>query len=346
MNMFIKKKLFLIFMLYGAFSYAARLKDIVNIRGIRSNQLIGYGLVIGLSKTGDSKASLASIRSAANLLKNLGVEVDPKDLVSGSYASIVATAQLPAFARNGDKIDIRLSTLGDAKSLAGGTLLMTPMKALDGQTYVMAQGPVLVGQATGEGVQVLTVASVPMGGVVEKEFLPDFASGGVITLSLKQSDFVTNHRIVKAINHHFKGFYANSESQSSIQVSIPDTYGKDHVSFLAELESIDIKVDQKSVVILNEKTGTIVMGQHIGVEPVTISHGNLSITVKASAQESGSGNKKAEGEHSESIIPIKGASVGELIEALNQLGAKPKDLIDILRTMHSAGAIHGHLEVI
>lgn len=322
-------------------SFSTRIKDIVNIRGFRANQLIGYGLVVGLAGTGDTSASVVSMRSASSLLKRLGIQTSPQELVAGSYAQVVATSELPPFAKNGDKLDIRLSTLGDATSLAGGTLLLTPLYAADQNLYVMAQGPVVVGGASGVGKEVLTVAMVQGGGVVEREFIPSLTNGDAIVLSLKKPDFLTNYRVAKQVNQYFKGFYAKSINPSTISVKIPPLYKNDLVAFIAALEILDVEVDRKAVIVMNEKTGTIVMGQSVTIDPVTISHGELSITIK---EDENSNDKKNAAEHA--IVAIKGVTVGELIDALNQLGVKPKDLVDILRTMHVAGALHAELELL
>ena len=317
---------------------AARVKDIANIRGFRSNSLIGYGLVVGLAGTGDSAASLSTMRAASNLLTSLGVNTKESELVAGSYASVIVTAQLPPFSRNGDKIDIRLSAVGDASSLAGGTLLLTPLEGVDSEVYAIGQGAVVVGQASGSGTEVLTVAHVSRGGTVEREFLPKLDNDDGITLSLKNADFATNYRLVKKINRYFGGIYAKSLNPSSIWIAVPPAFVGDVVAFVARLESLEVDVDRKAVVVMNEKTGTVVLGKEVMIEPITVAHGNLSISVKGPSEGDVGGE--------ESVVSVKGTSVGTLAEILNNLGVSPKDLIDILRTMHRAGALHAELDVL
>jgi len=314
-------------------SQEARLKDLVNIRGVRSNNLIGFGLVIGLRGTGDSSKSLATNRAAANMLTRLGINTSANEIAGGNIASVVVTLDLPAFARNGDRLDVKVSTVGDAKSLAGGTLLMTPLKGGDSNIYAVAQGAVVVGQASGSGPQVLTVARVPGGGVVEREFIPDFANNGQITLTLKRPDFTTASRITDIINKKFKGFFAHAKDISAIEILIPPLYLDKIVKFISELENLTVTPDNKARVVLNERTGTVVMGANVVIQPVTIAHGDLSIKV---------GGKKSK-DSDKSVVNMGGSTVGDLIESMNALGVKPADLVGILQTMHASGALQAEL---
>lgn len=318
------------------YSYAVtksvRLKDVVNVKGVRSNQLIGYGIVVGLAGTGDSSGSVSTNESVANMLKKLGIHASAESLVSGNTAAVVASVELPAFARSGEKVDIRISAIGGAKSLAGGTLLLTPLRAGDGQVYVVGQGPVVVGQATGSGTGVLTVATIPQGGIVEREFTPALAMDGFLDLNLKKSDFTTNSRIADVINKEFKGFYAQSIDPVTVRIEVPRSYIGRIVEFVAKMESLKVDVDQKAQVVINERTGTVVMGSDVAIGAVSIAHGDLTISVD--------GKKSKE----KSLMNVKGATVGELISSLNALGVKPKDLIGIIQAMHSAGAIQAELK--
>ncbi|MBI2601596.1 MAG: flagellar basal body P-ring protein FlgI [Deltaproteobacteria bacterium] len=311
-----------------------KLKDLVNVKGVRSNQLIGYGLVMGLTATGDSN-SATTRRSAASMLRKMGLKASENEIALGNVASIIATAELPPFARIGDKIDVRISANSDAKSLAGGTLLQTHMRAGDGKTYVIAQGAVVIGQADGQGARVLTVARVPQGGVVENEFSPDFAHKDVVRLSLKHPDFTTNYRIVKAINAHFKGFYADSQDPTTVNIQVPFHFRDRIIPFVSEVEQLSVNIDRRAVVVLNERTGTVVLGSQVTINPVTISHGDLSIKVTQKDQKE---------EADQSMLTVKGATVGELVEALNLFGVKPVDLVGIIQAMHTAGALNGDLE--
>jgi flagellar P-ring protein precursor FlgI len=321
----------------NAFGEMAKLKDLANVKGVRSNHLLGYGLVVGLQGTGDTRASLSTNRSTANLLTRLGISVNSDEVMAGNVAAVVASVELPSFARSGDKVDVRVSAIGDSKSLAGATLLLTPLKAGDGNIYVVAQGPVTVGQANGVGAQVLTVASVPGGGYVEREFTPVLGADNILQLTLKQVDFTTNARVARAINQHLRGFYAESIDPKLVQVMIPPSYMGRFVEFVAELENLRVDVDRKAMVVLNERTGTVVMGSEATVGPVTISHGNLSIQV-----EGGPTGKKG----SETVVNIEGTNIGQLVETLNQLGVKPQDLVSIIQAIHAAGALQAELKVL
>ena len=318
-----------------ALGQEVRIKELANIRGVRSNQLMGVGLVVGLGKTGDSSASISTNKASAAMLQRMGLKVTDQQVSGGNAALVMVTADLPAFARNGDRFDVRVSTLGDAKSLAGGVLLSTALKANDGQVYGMAQGPVVIGQASGTGVQVQTVAIAPSGLTVEREFSPVVDRDGLITLSLKRADFTTNRRVVEAVNKHFKGFYASSKDVHGIEVQIPEIYRDRTVDFISELESLRVSVDQKAVVIINERTGTVVMGGDVVISPVTISHGDLSISVGAGG---GSGKKKGN-----SLVNFGGTSVSKLVEGMNAMGMKPVDLVGVMQALQSAGALQGDL---
>jgi len=319
-----------------AFGQDVRIKDLANIRGVRSNQLTGFGLIIGLSNTGDSSGFLTRNQAAANMLTRLGMKTDAGQIQSQSMAAVIATADLPAFSRIGDRLDIKVSIIGDAKSLAGGTLLMTPLKAADGSIYVVAQGAVVVGQAKGAGPQVLTAALVPNGGVIEKEFMPNIAPKGVLTLSLKRQDFTTSARVAERINMQFKGFYAKSLDPVSIEVEIPPMYLDRVTDFVSELEGLQVTVDQKAIVVLNERTGTVVMGADVVISKVAIAHGELSIRV-------GEGSDKDKKSPNQKVVNIGGATVGSLVESMNALGVKPADLVGILQAVHASGAMQAEL---
>jgi flagellar P-ring protein precursor FlgI len=312
-----------------------RIKELANVRGVRSNQLMGIGLVVGLNKTGDSVSSISTSKAAAAMLQRMGLKVTDKQVTGGNAALVMVTVELPAFARNGDRLDARVSTLGDAKSLAGGVLMSTALKANDGQVYGMAQGSVVIGQASGSGVQVQTVAVAPSAFTVEREFAPVVDRDGVITISLKKPDFTTNRRVVEAINKHFKGFYALSKDIHGIEIQIPEPYQGRTVDFIAELEALRVAVDQRAVVVINERTGTVVMGGDVVISPVTISHGELSISVGG---DGGSGRKKGN-----SLMNFGGSSVSKLVEGMNAMGMKPVDLVGVMQALQSAGALQGEL---
>jgi flagellar P-ring protein FlgI len=315
----------------------ARLKDLVHVRGVRSNFLNGLGIVVGLKATGDSKKSLATNKAVANMLTRMGMKITAEEVVSGNMAAVLVTSELPPFARIGDTIDVKVSVVGDAKSLAGGTLIMTPLTAVNGDVYAVAQGPVVVGQASGNGPQVLTVARVPQGAVIEREFTPVIAGDGKLVLSLIQPDFTTSSRIAEAINRKLKGFFAEARDVGSISLTLPSSYTDRLVEFMAEIEALTVDADTKAVVILNERTGTVVMGSQVVLSPVAIAHGDLSIRI-------GAGNAKSTSQ--KTLVGIKGSTVGDLIDTLNGLGVKPGDLVGILQSLHAAGALKAELRFI
>lgn len=320
-----------------AMGQEVRLKDLVQIRGVRSNQVYGLGLVVGLNGSGDSKKSLATNRAAANMLSRLGMQMKEDEVVSGTMAVVMVTADLPPFARNGDKIDVKVSTVGDGKSLAGGTLMATPLRAADSQIYAVASGALVIGKASGAGTQVQTVALVPDGGVVEREVKSDFARDGVMTLVLKDPDFTTTQRVCDTINNHFRGFFAEAADPVAVRLKIPPTYGSKIVEFISELEALKVVADRSAVVVLNERTGTVVMGGEVMVSPVSISHGELSIQV--------GDPKSKEGASTESIVNVQGTSVSSLVKSLNAMGVKPDDLVSILQSLKTAGALKADLRV-
>ena len=314
-----------------------RIKDLANIRGVRANQLIGFGLVIGLRGTGDSKKSLATNKATANMLTRLGMRTDINDTVTASIAAVVVTAELPPFSRNGDRIDLRVSTVGDAVSLAGGTLVQTHLKAGDSEVYSIGQGAVVVGQASGSGAQVLSVATVPNGGVVEKEYRPELGLDGKLTLSLKQPDFTTSSRVAEKINAYLKGFFAQAKDPVSVEIKLPSAFRKEGrlVEFISEIESLRVSADQKAAVVVSERTGTVVMGSQVLIDDVTIAHGELSIKVASAAKEPG-----------KRVVKFSAATVGSLVETLNSMGVKPADLVGILQAIHAAGALKAELRFI
>jgi len=317
-----------------------RLKDVVQVQGVRANDLIGFGLVIGLSGSGDSKKSLSTNKAVGAMLAKLGVVIEGDGAI-GSAAAVVVTANLPAFARSGDRLDVKVSTIGDAKSLAGGTLIATPLSGLDGKVYAIAQGAVAVGQASGGAPQVLTVATVPQGATVEKETGANFVSDdGKIALNLKQSDFTVASRIVDTVNTHFKGIFANAQDPSSVSVVVPDRFKSRVVDFLSELENLKVDIDRKAVVVVNERTGTVVMGQDVRILPVAISHGELTIKVGDNKQQTGSSKEAS----SQRVVPMGGSSVGKLVETMNALGMKPADMVGVLQAIKSAGALPADLK--
>ncbi len=327
---------FIFIVLIGAEANAARLKDIANIRGVRSNQLVGYGIVVGLAGTGDSKSQFTN-KSMERMLDRLGMKVSGSDIASKNVAAVIVTANLPAFARSGNKLDITVSSLGDAKSLRGGTLIQTPLRAADQQIYAVAQGPLLVGQTGGSGVHE-AVGRIPDGAMIERDLGQDFASRKMFRLTLQNPDFTTAARVVTIINGELSGKYATALDAGTVDIIVPPNFEGKGVELLATIERLEINPDLAAKVVVNEKTGTVVIGHQVKVSQVALSHGDLSLKV------SSEGGKKEDGER---VVLLKeSASVGDLVDAMNKLGVSPKDLIAILQSIKSAGALHGELEIL
>jgi flagellar P-ring protein precursor FlgI len=321
---------------FGFSAHAARLKDIASIRGVRSNQLVGYGVVVGLNGSGDSKSEFTN-KSIERMLDRLGMKVQGKDVSSKSVAAVIITAELPAFARAGNKIDLTVSTLGDASSLKGGTLVQSPLRAADQQVYAVAQGSLLVG-FSGSGVHE-TVARLPNGGMIERDIGQEFASRKMFRLTLHNPDFTTAARVVKVINRELAGKYATASDAGTVDVVSPPPYEGKGVELLAMIESLDINPDQAAVVVVNEKTGTVVIGQGVRVSKVAISHGDLTVKV-------GGDGPAAKKDGDRIMVMDDSANVGDIVKAMNKLGVTPRDLITILQSIKAAGALHGELEIL
>lgn len=314
---------------------AARLKDIASIRGVRENQLIGYGIVVGLKGTGDGKNEFTS-KSVARMLDKLGVKLDSAEVASKNVAAVIVTANLPAFAKAGNPIDITVSALGDSSSLEGGTLLQTPLRAANEQVFAVAQGSVSIG---GDAKTAITTnGRIPNGAIVEKDVQADFASRKMFRLTLLNPDFTTAARAVLTINKELGGQFASAKDGGTIDIVTPFAYENRGVELLATIENINVNPDSKAVVIVNERTGTVVIGEKVKISKVAISHGSLSVKV---------GDKKGSGGDGEKVAVLdSGVSVGDLVQNLNKLGVSPKDLITILQSIKAAGALHGELEIL
>jgi flagellar P-ring protein FlgI len=319
--------------LFSQIAGAARLKDIANIRGVRENQLIGYGIVVGLKGTGDGKNEFTG-KSLARMLDKLGVKLDNAEVTSKNVAAVVVTATLPAFGKSGNNMDVTVNALGDSSSLVGGTLLQTPLRAANEQVFAVAQGAISIG---GDGKEAhTTVGRIPNGAIIERDIAVDFASRKMFRLTLHNPDFTTAARTVITINRELGGHYASAKDAGTIDVVTPFAYENRGVELLATIESIEINPDQRAVVTINEKTGTVIVGERVRVSKVAISHGSLSIKV-------GAGKDAKE----EKVMMLdSGVSVGELVQSLNKIGVSPKDLISILQSIKAAGALHGELEIL
>tara|TARA_B110001454_G_scaffold219200_1_gene251783 strand:+ start:4397 stop:5389 length:993 start_codon:yes stop_codon:yes gene_type:complete len=312
---------------------AARLKDIASIRGVRENHLIGYGIVVGLKGTGDGKNEFTS-KSMVRLLDKLGVKLDATEVQSKNVAAVIVTANLPAFAKAGNPMDITVSAIGEASSLQGGTLLQTPMRAGNEQVFAVAQGTVVI---SGDGKEMHTTSGrIPNGAIIEKDVQSDFSSRKMFRLTLHNPDFTTAARSVLTINRELGGQYASAKDAGTIDIVTPFSYENKGVELLATIESIQINPDTRAVVIINEKSGTVVIGDKVKISKVAVSHNGISVKV-------GDGKK---GAVEEKIALIEGASVGDLVQNLNKVGITPKDLITLLQAIKAAGALHGELEIL
>lgn len=348
-------------------SQAVRIKDIANIKGVRHNQLVGYGLIVGLNGTGDDDDLRYTIQSMAAMLEKMGVTVRAEDIESENVAAVMVTAELPPFARVGTQIDVIVSSIGDAENLQGGTLLFTPLKAADGQVYAIAQGPVSTGgfQAAGNaggGVQknFPTVGRVPGGAIIEKEISINFNQKKILTFVLHQPDFTTASRMARAINAAVNDQIARTQDAGTIEVQVPQKYSGNVVELATLIENLGVTPDSISKVVINERTGTVIMGKNVRISTVAIAHGNLSIQIKERKDVSqplplSRGGQTVVVPDSDVLVeegskPLflveSGVSIGEVVRALNALGVSPRDLISIFQALKAAGALQAELEII
>lgn len=340
---------------------AIRLKDIAAVKGVRSNQLVGYGLVVGLDGTGDGNQAAFTSLGLINMLENLGVHLGQNNVNVKNVAGVMVTAKLPPFAKAGNAIDVTISSLGDATSLQGGTLIATPLKGLDGNVYAIAQGPMSIGGfevaagGGGGGAQKnhLTVGRIPGGATVEREVPVSFAGKEMITLSLDRADFTTISRTVAVIDSFLDGHYANARDGATVDISVPERFKKDEVAFLAAIENLEVMPDNIARVILDERTGTVVMGENVRINQIAISHGNLSLQVKAepnpetAAADSAAPTVVSSPDQVNRLITLRhGITLGEVVKALNAIGVTPRDLIAIFQSIKAAGALQADLEII
>ncbi len=355
----------LLYLVVSSPSHAARLKDIADIQGVRPNQLVGYGLVVGLNGSGDGTQAQFTTQSIVNMMERMGINVDPKQVKVKNVAGVMVTAVMPPFAKVGQKLDVVVSSMGDAKSLQGGTLLLTPLKGVDGRVYALAQGPVSIGgfAASGAGASVQknhpTAGRIPNGATVEREIPVNLNNKSEIRISLFEPDFTTVIRTVEAINDTLGADLARALDAETLSVQVPPEYQGNAIGLLASIEGIEIEPDTRAKVVLDERTGTVVMGDKVRISEVAVAHGNLSIQIKESPQVSqpppfSPGQtvvvpqteiKATEG-GGRLVVLKKSATIGDLVRALNAVGVTPRDLIAILHSVKAAGALQADLEVI
>lgn len=343
-----------------------RLKELVSLEGVRDNQLVGYGLVVGLFGTGDKQQTLFTTQSLANILQQMGVTVPPAQILVRNTAAALVTATLPPFAQPGTRIDATVAAIGDATSLRGGLLVMTSLKGIDGQVYSVAQGPVVTGGFIVGGVgntQTVnhpTVGRIPAGATIER-LAPSTAPSNQVKLQLHSEDFTTAVRIAEAVNHHFNisPSIAHADNSALVSIADPPNFSSRTAEFVAELESLTVETDRPAKVVINERTGTIVMGKEVRVSPVAIMHGNLSVEIQTEFNVS-QPNPLAAGsttvvpqvnvgvkeEKARNVVLKQGATVEELVRALSSIGSTPRDVIAILQALRSAGALEAEIQVI
>jgi flagellar P-ring protein FlgI len=353
--------------LWGPASAATRVKDIAYIQGVRSVQLIGYGLVVGLNGTGDTQRSTFTLQSVASMLKRFGITVPQNDLRLRNVGAVMVTATVPGFSKEGGMSDVTVSSMGDATSLQGGTLLLTPLSGIDGTVYAMAQGALSVGgmsvRANGNEVRRNHTAAgrIPGGAVLEKSVATGFRKDSTIAVILTQADFTTASRIAEAINTKLSDKLAVANDGSSVTITIPAAFRAEGklVDFISVVELLEVTPDVVAKVVLNERTGTIVVGGNVSILPVAISHGGLNIDIQSvpviSQPNAFSQGQTVStqlttvqaGEDSAAVVALNGAAtVQDVAKSLNTLKVAPRDIIAIFQALKEAGALKAELVII
>nr|WP_168220406.1 flagellar basal body P-ring protein FlgI [Azospirillum thermophilum] len=350
-----------------AVAASARIKDVVDVEGVRDNMLIGYGLVVGLNGTGDSLNNAPfTEQSLTGMLERMGVNTRGTNLRTKNVAAVMVTATLPAYAAQGTRIDATVSAMGDSKSLLGGTLLVTPLIGADGEVYAVAQGPIAVSgfSAQGQGASVTrgvpTSGRIASGAIVEREIQFSLAELPVVRLSLRNPDFTTAQRVATAINMQLRGNMAQATDPSSVLLNVPASRRGDVVGLMTEIEQLRITPDQVARVVVDEKSGVIVMGENVRISTVAIAQGNLTIRVTETPQVSQPGPfsqgqtavvprtdiQVDDQSNNRLAVMNAGVTLQELVQSLNALGVGPRDMISILQSIKAAGALQAEIEVI
>ena len=373
---------------FSAEASAARLKDLASIKGIRHNQLIGYSLVVGLNGTGDKQGTDFTVQSLVNMMERMGIHVDKKDVTVKNVAAVMVTTKIPPFARIGNKIDVVVSSVGDAKSLLGGTLLLTPLRGVDRKVYALAQGPLCVGGftaggAAGGGVTKNhpTVARISRGATIEREIPVSLQDKHELIITLNNPDFTTAIRVRNAINESLGQALATTSDSGTLKLNISEDFQNRVVQMIATIENLEVTPDSVARVVLNEKTGTVVIGENVRISTVAVAHGSLSIQIKERAlvsqpspfapsppEGTGAGqfqlkdgpvmapggqtvvspdsDVSVQEEKSRLLLVPGGNTIGGLVRALNAIGVSPRDLITIFQCIKAAGALQAELEII
>lgn len=357
----------MLFYAVDASAKTSRIKDIVDIEGVRENQLVGYGLVVGLNGTGDSLSNAPfTQQSLIAMLERLGVGVRGQNLNTGNVAAVMVTATLPPFSNQGGRIDVSVSTLGDSTSLLGGTLLVTPLLAADGDVYAVAQGEVSVSgfSAQGDGAAIVqnipTSGRIPAGAIVEREIDFTLAELQQVRLGLKNPDFTTSRRIAQAINGFMSANIAQAQNSASVTLRRPANYDGTIVDLITDIEQLPVQPDQPARVVISERSGVIVMGSEVRISSVAIAQSNLTISITETPQVSQANPFAEQGETV--VVPrtdlevnqgddVKlaaldtGVTLQDLVTGLNRLGMQPRDIITILQAIKAAGALQAEIEV-
>jgi flagellar P-ring protein precursor FlgI len=341
-----------------------RVKELTAIEGVRDNQLIGYGIVVGLAGTGDRRQTVFSAQSLTNLLERMGVSVNPALIRVNNTAAALVTATLPPFAQPGTRLDVTVASVGDASNLQGGLLVLTPLRASDSTVYAVAQGPVVTGgfaagrSGNTQTVNHPTVGRVANGALVEKA-PPSVPPAALLRLQLKRADFTTAARIADAVNRKFSATVARAESSGVVVVKAPETWLARPVEFVAEIESLTVEADRANRIVINERTGTVVLGKEVRISPVSILHGALSVEIRtvvdisqpqpfSQGQTAPAPQTKVDAreERARSVTLKEGATVEDLVRSLTAIGSTPRDVIAILQNLKAAGALDAELEII
>lgn len=343
---------------------AVRLKDIATFGGVRDNQLVGYGLVVGLQGTGDKTDSKFTMRSMVTMLEKMGVSVSAAQMKPKNVAAVMITAKMPVSAKPGTRLDITVSSLGDATSLLGGTLIQTPLKGVDGNVYALAQGAMTIGGFNIQGNQasamknITTVGQIPNGAIVERGVPFEFNRQDKLTLHLNNPDFSTVQQVASGLNKVLGGTFAKALDVSTIELQIPNDFKGNLVPLMASIENLEVTPDMPARVVVDEKTGTIVLGRDVRISRVAVAHGNLEVMVQENLNVSQPGpfsggntvvtpsTDIAGSEEARRLNIVEGATLQELVDGLNSVGATPRDIISILRSINASGALHASLEVI
>jgi flagellar P-ring protein FlgI len=347
--------------------FKVRVKDLADIEGVRSNQLIGYGLVVGLNRTGDRvQQNLYARQTLQNLLERMGISTNTATLKPENIATVLVTATLPPFIRQGSKIDVTVSSIGDARSLQGGTLILTPLKGIDGQVYAIAQGSVSIGGISADGgggnsveINHPTVGRMPNGATVERIVPTDLAANNQITLVLRNEDFSTAAKLNQIINAKFGTGTAKALDGRNVEVNLPQTFADNRVGFIAELENLRLTPEKIAKIIINERTGTIIMGREVRISAVAISQGGVTVRIGTEYDVSQPNPLSKKGETiaipkttvevkektPETVILPDGATIDEVVRGLRTVGVSARDIISILQAIKSAGAMNADLEM-